>query len=202
MKNYLAVIAIVLCFVLLGVVTYTFIRVENIPKVVVVDNAVLLSHFNDAIVARRQLDDEKKKWEQNVKVMEDSVKAAFEVLKSSYNSAPQQKKVEMEKHLQKWNEEFNRYTRTVEDMSKQKETELMKPVLDRLNSYIKIWAKKNKVHAVIGTGNGGVILSANDQINVTDKILEELNKYYGNTQNLVVTKDTSKSTTAKNDLTK
>jgi len=179
---------------------YLFSELKGVPKIVVVDNAVLLSHFSDAIVARSQLAEEKEKWSQNVKVMEDSVKAAFEVLKNGYNSASQQKKTEMEKHLQKWNEEFNRYTRTVEDMSRQKEAELMKPVLDRLNSYIKIWAKKNNVDAVIGTGNGGVILSANDQINVTDKVLEELNRYYGNKQNVPVKQDTLKSTMSKDSI--
>ena len=179
---------------------YLFFEFKAVPKIVVVDNAVLLLLFNDAIVARSQLTEEKEKWSQNVKVMEDSVKAAFEVLKNGYNSASQQKKAEMEKHLQKWNEEFNRYTRTVEDMSRQKEAEIMKPVLDRLNSYIKIWAKKNNVDAVIGTGNGGVILSANDQINVTDKVLEELNRYYGNKQNVSVKQDTLKSTLSKDSI--
>lgn len=158
---------------------YLFFEFKAVPKIVVVDNAILLEHFNDAIIARKEFNDEKKKWEQNVKNLEDSVKAAFELMNATYNSSTIKKRAELEKNLQKWNDEFNQYSRTIDGLSKQKETELMKPVLERLNSYIKIWAKRNGVDAVLGTGNGGVILSANDQINVTDKILAELNKFYG-----------------------
>lgn len=188
MKNLFAFIIIVLLLVITSITGYLFVKVNNIDKIGVVDNAVLLSHFSDAIVAGRQFDEEKKRWQQNVTRIEDSVKVAFESMKQNYNEAkPEQKKL-LEQNLQKWNEEFSRYTRTVDKMSKEREKELMQPVLERLNSFVKVWAKRNGYQVVIGTGGGGVVLSAADQVNITDKIIEDLNKYYGNMQ-----KNTEKS---------
>lgn len=188
MKNIFAFIIIVLLLVITSIAGYLFVKVNNVAKIGVVDNAVLLSHFSDAIVAGRQFDEEKKRWQQNVTRIEDSVKVAFESMKQNYNEAkPEQKKL-LEQNLQKWNEEFSRYTRTVDKMSKEREKELMQPVLERLNSFVKVWAKRNGYQVVIGTGGGGVVLSAADQVNITDKIIEDLNKYYGNMQ-----KDTEKS---------
>jgi len=188
LKNIFAFIIIVLLLVITSIAGYLFVKVNNVAKIGVVDNAVLLSHFSDAIVAGRQFDEEKKRWQQNVTRIEDSVKVAFESMKQNYNEAkPEQKKL-LEQNLQKWNEEFSRYTRTVDKMSKEREKELMQPVLERLNSFVKVWAKRNGYQVVIGTGGGGVVLSAADQVNITDKIIEDLNKYYGNMQ-----KDTEKS---------
>jgi Skp family chaperone for outer membrane proteins len=164
----------VLLLVITSITGYLFVKVNNVAKIGVVDNAVLLSHFSDAIVAGRQFDEEKKRWQQNVTRIEDSVKVAFESMKQNYNEAkPEQKKL-LEQNLQKWNEEFSRYTRTVDKMSKEREKELMQPVLERLNSFVKVWAKRNGYQVVIGTGGGGVVLSAADQVNITDKIIEDL----------------------------
>lgn len=166
---------------ILGFNLYTFKKVNAIPKVCVVDNAVLLSQFSEGISARKNLEYEKKKWEMNVKTLEDSVKKAFEYMKNNYDKSNDKKRAEMQKNLHRWNEEFNNYTKAVDNMSRKKEEELLKPVIEQLNSFVKIWAKRNGYPIVIGTGNGGVILSAADYVNVTDQILEELNKHYGKT---------------------
>jgi hypothetical protein len=95
----------------------------------------------------------------------------------------------MEKRLQRWNEELTKYTRAVDDMTKQKENELLKPVIDRLNSYVRMWAGKHGFDIVIGTGNGGVILSAVEQVNITGRILDDLNKLYGKPQQPVASEN-------------
>lgn len=175
----LSVIALVVC---VAATVFTVFQVKTAPKIGVVDNTALLSNYADAIAARQQLDVEKKRWQDNIHSLEDSAKAAFEVMRGSYDKSPLVKRQEMEKRLQRWNEELARYTRAVDDMTKQKENELLKPVIDRLNSYVKMWAGKHGFDIVIGTGNGGVILSAVEQVNLTGRILDDLNKLYGKPQ--------------------
>jgi Skp family chaperone for outer membrane proteins len=183
----IAIIALAGCLSAIGL---GMINGRTIPKIGVVDNAVLLSNFADAIAARQQLDVEKKRWQDNIHSLEDSAKASFEAMRLNYDKASAARRQEMEKRLERWNTELTRYSRAVDDMTKQKENELLKPVVERLNSYVRMWATKRGFQIVIGTGNGGVILSATDQVNLTARILDDLNKYYGKPP-LPVSPDTS-----------
>ncbi len=54
----------------------------------------------------------------------------------------------------------------------------MAPVIERLNAFVNTWAKQNGFDIIIGSGNGGVILSTVEKYNVTDRILADLNKVY------------------------
>lgn len=177
LKFIITIISIVLFFVsILTAISFT--KSSNLPKIAVVDNNYLVSQFSEAIAARKAFEQQKQEWDKNIKTIQDTLDTIVKEMSTNYGKSSPQKKTEMESRLNHWNQEYRRYLKAVDQMSAKKEQELMTPVLEQLNSFVTNWAKRNGYDVVIGSGNGGVILSAKEQYNVTDKILVDLNKMY------------------------
>jgi Skp family chaperone for outer membrane proteins len=123
----------VLCLIALGLSGYVFITMLQQPKVGVVDNAILLANFSEAITARKQFDGEKAKWDENTKAMEDSIKAALNEMTQKYSVSSKAQRKEMEERLQRWNSEYGRYTKSIKNLTAQKEQDILVPVVQKVN---------------------------------------------------------------------
>lgn len=153
-------------------------KTNRLPKIAVINNDILVNQFSEAVAARKSLELQKHEWEKNIKTIQDTLDTIVKEMSSTYSNSSSQKKSEMESRLNHWNQEYRRYLKTVDQMSIKKEQELMTPVLNQLNSFVKTWAKRKGYDIVIGSGNGGVILSVEDQFDVTYQLISDLNSMY------------------------
>lgn len=153
-------------------------KTNRLPKIAVINNDILVNQFSEAVAARKSLELQKHEWEKNIKTIQDTLDTIVKEMSSTYSNSSSQKKSEMESRLNHWNQEYRRYLKTVDQMSIKKEQELMTPVLNQLNSFVKTWAKRKGYDIVIGSGNGGVILSVEDQFDVTYQLISDLNAMY------------------------
>ena len=174
-------LAILTLLVLLGLSIAVAAILHPTPRVVVVDNGIMMSQFSDAITARKQFELDKAKWDANLKILEDSIKSSVTYMTTNYDKATKPQRGEMERRLSRWNTEYTRYNQAIRDMKPQRERELMDPVLRRIDSFVGTWAKKHGYDMVLGTGSGGVLLAADPKWNVTAELVEDLNALYGKT---------------------
>lgn len=142
------------------------------------ETSVLITNFNQAISARKKFEEAQKEWDKNLKLINDSLMAAMEDLKHNYEKAPKPRQETMRRNLDKWNSDLNRYSGAVKQMSKEREKELMDPVLSSLNAYLKQWGEKRGYDMIFGTMTGGNILHARSAHNVTSTFLADLNEHY------------------------
>ena len=148
------------------------------PRVGVVDNNVLMSQFSEAIQAQKNLDALEAEWKANIKTIGDSLHSVMDSLSDRYAKANEADRKKMQDHLNHWNEEYSRYTGAVEKMRTLKQKEILTPVLEKVNGFVRNWASQHGYQILLGTGNGGVILSVAEAQNVTHEVLADLNKLY------------------------
>jgi outer membrane protein len=148
------------------------------PKIAYAETATLMTEFSEAIKARKQFEDQSREWNGNIKTLNDSLNAAMDKLKMEYEKASPARKEELRTLLQKRNEDLQRYTNAVKKMSDEKEKELMGPVIQKMNAYMKTWGKQHGYSLILGTTNGGNILQADARLDVTAALLQELNEHY------------------------
>lgn len=175
------ILLILMSVVLLAVTAVTMVLISGLrhtPKIAVVDNNYLVTQFSEAIAAQKEYAQQKLQWDNNLKTIQDSLDTIVKVMSTSFNKSSPAERSSLESRLNHWNQEYRRYLKTVDQMSVKKEQELMAPVIERLNAFVKTWAKQNGFDIIIGSGNGGVILSTTEQYNVTDRILSDLNMMY------------------------
>jgi len=165
--------------VVLGISIFCLVKVLTTPKIGVVDNSTLIANFSEAIAAKKKFDEQKAIWDNNLKTLGDSIKAAVNLMATEYDTASQKRKLELQKNLQKWNEQYANYSNAVGNMAKKREMELLQPVIDKINSFVKSWGTQHGYDIIYGTASGGVILTVSEKLNITDRILADLNKLYG-----------------------
>jgi outer membrane protein len=148
------------------------------PRIAYAETATLMTGFNEAIKARKQLEDQSKEWDGNIKTLNDSLNAAMDRLKSEYDKAPPARKNELRALLERRNEDLQRYTNAVKKMSDQKEKEVMGPVINEMNAFMKTWGKQHGYALILGTTNGGNILQADPELDVTANLLLDMNGHF------------------------
>ncbi len=57
-----------------------------------------------------------------------------------------------------------------------KQQELIQPVLDKINNVIKKVGDDDKFDLIFDISNGGIVYASENQIDLTDRVLAELNK--------------------------
>jgi outer membrane protein len=148
------------------------------PKMAYAETATLMTEFSEAIKAKKQFEAQSQEWDKNIKTLNDSLNAAMERLKSEYEKSSNVQKNELRALLQKRNEDLQRYTTAVKKMSEEKERELMGPVIQEMNAYMKTWGKQHGYAFILGATSGGNILQADPRLDVTTILLSDLNEHF------------------------
>lgn len=193
MKKYLPIWLLVLFGLLVaGAELY---RTATTPRIGIVDNSVVLTQFSEALEAKKELGAANAEWDRNIGVIKDSLQAIMDTLSAKYANAKEPERKKMQESLNRWNAEYNRYTAAVEKMRPEKQKEILTPVLEKVNAFVKNWAKQNGYQVVLGTGNGGVVLSVAEAFDVTSQVVSDLNKLYSRQSPVG---DSSKQVSARN----
>lgn len=148
------------------------------PKIGIVDNTVILAQFSEAIKARQSLEAQEAEWKKNLASIQDSLQAVMDTLTVKYPQAKEADRKSWQEKLNRWNSEYNRYMAAVEKARPEKQKEILNPVLEKVNGFVKNWARENGYEVILGTGNGGVVLSVSEAYNVSSQVVMELNKLY------------------------
>lgn len=153
------------------------------PKVGYAETSVLMSQFSESIKAQKAFEDDQKEWENNLKLINDSLNASMNRLKLGYEKAPKKDQETMRDNLEKWNDNLQRYKEAVKTMSEDREKELMEPVIGKLNEFLKQWGKQHGYDILFGATSGGNLLQANTAFDVTSQLLSDLNERYKDVPN-------------------
>jgi outer membrane protein len=150
------------------------------PKVGIVDNGRLMGQFGEAIRARRTLDSVKASMDANAKHLADSLDAAVTALKGGYEAGTVAEKQKLRAEVTEWNLKLANYRKSTQALYEAKEQELILPVLSKMTDFIQTWGKQRGYDAILGSGmQGGVVLMVEDGMDVTSKVLVDLNALYG-----------------------
>lgn len=148
------------------------------PKIAYVESSKVIDSFTEAIKARQKLEADVEQWEKELKMIEDSLNTATTELKNGYEKGSNEKKKELAENLDKWNRDYARYSRSVEQKKVAREQELMQPVIDKINKFMEIWGAQHGYRFVFGTMAGGNIVMADRKYDVTTKVIQDLNEHY------------------------
>lgn len=145
-------------------------------KVAYVNSQTLIQKYKGAIAAREKLTKETDEWKKNIKSLEDELTKMNQEIMAENNkwsaSVRKQKLAEFDKKQQ----DYNRYTRATQEKASKREQELIQPVFDELNVYVKDYGKDHGYRIIFGTVAGGNILYGEETADITDRFLEYVNK--------------------------
>jgi len=144
-----------------------------------INSQEILEKYKEAQDAQKLLQDLNKRWEDEAKSMQQELQTKLEELESQALLLSDERKKEKEAELQnldirlrnfqqeKWGNQGEVYAKNVE---------LMQPVIEKVNAAIKKVGVDEKFDYIFDTAKGGILHVSDSQVNLTNKVLEELNK--------------------------
>jgi outer membrane protein len=144
-----------------------------------IDSQKILEKYKEAQDAQKQLQDLNKRWEDEAKSMQQELQTKLEELESQALLLSDERKKEKQTELENLNIRLQQFQQ--EKWGNQgevfaKRAELMQPIIDKINVTIKKIGTDEKFDYVFDVVNGNILHVSATQPDLTDKVLEELNK--------------------------
>ena len=166
---------IILLFIGLGTMLYLHISNE---KIAYVDSTKLVNSYQGMIDARAQYQQKSTVWKANIDTLTMEVRKAI----ADYD----QNKATMTEKEKKINQELIRtkqkqladYQQALNEKAGLEDSQMTTKVLNEINTYLKKYGDKNGYKAILVATQYGNIAYADEGMDITEVILEGLNKQY------------------------
>ena len=143
-----------------------------------IDSAKILAEYKVVDDAKKTFDQQAGTWERERKVQEaelDSINAEYRSQELMLTEAMKREKKDLLRGKQSAYEEFVRSIWGPEGKLAQKNAELMKPIIDKVNTILERIGEAEKFTLILDAANGSVVY-ASPGADLTARVLEELNK--------------------------
>jgi Skp family chaperone for outer membrane proteins len=135
--------------------------------------------FSEANKVERELKAEDEKWQEQLKVLQDSVQATVDLMSKEFDGAQPTRKKELQDNLSAWNQRVNNFKHANMQRMEKLRNEKMQSVADKVNVYLDEHGKKHNYSIIFGTVAGGSILYGDkEKYDITQKIINGLNERY------------------------
>lgn len=117
-------------------------------------------------------------WKSKVDTLEIEYQRAVIRFNSDVNHLSPQKRAEQERYLQGLRDNLDSYLQATEQKAKEEDGKLTATVYNQVNALIEEYGKSKGYDAILGATSGGNVLYTRTDLDITDELLEELNKKY------------------------
>ena len=175
MNKYIGFTSVSISFVSLGFSIWLFF---STPKIAVMRSAIVIQKYEGMKEARRSFESKAGLWQANIDTLTFDFQREVNKFNSNYKKMSAAEKAEAQQSLSEQQKTLEQYKKAVYAKAKEAEEEYTAGALNQINSFIQEYAKVHGYSVVMGTTDAGNILYGADAIDITDAILEGLNKSY------------------------
>jgi len=149
-------------------------------KIGYVHSQKVLADYKEAQDAQTKLDEINRQWETEGMEMQQRLQQLREQYDAQSLLLSEAKKKEKQQEIEGLYLQLQKFQRDKWDPQAgeilKKQAELIQPILDKINEVIKKIGEDEKFDYIFDTANGGILHAGADQPDLTDRVLEELNK--------------------------
>lgn len=162
---------------------FSFFYFQSSTELVYVDVNKLLEGYNRTKIVKSEFESKAKTLNANV----DSLMSNWQNELKSYEkdrSAMTEKELELKQEiLSNKQQQINNYQQGIQKQIQEEDKKSTQTVVNDINDYIKEYGKKHKYKIIFGASGSGNIMYADDATDLTQEVLEGLNKDYGEKHN-------------------
>lgn len=151
--------------------------VFSAKKISYVDSGKLLNGYNAMVHARTEFESKKKTWEANIDSLTREVQESMvKYEKTAVSGSEKERQLSRELISNKQKQLYD-YQNAINQNAAQEEQRLTQSVLTTVNNYLLRYGKKHGYKMILVATNGNIAY-ADPSMDITDKIVEQLNKEY------------------------
>lgn len=149
-------------------------------KIGYIHSQKILADYKEAQDAQKKLDEIIRQWENEGLEMQQKLQQLREQYDAQSLLLSETKKKEKQQEVETLWMQLQKFQRDKFDPQSgevlKKQAELVQPIYDKINAVIKKIGDEEKFDYIFDTANGGILHAGTDQPDLTDRVLEELNK--------------------------
>jgi len=149
-------------------------------KIGYINSQKILATYKDAIDAQKKVDELNKQWEKEGLDMQKELQQLQDSFESQSLLLSESKKAEKAQEIQTLYLKIQQFQQEKwspgQGQIYRKQEEFMAPVLEKINGMIKKVGDELKFDYIFDTVAGNILYASEEQQDLTDKVLEELNK--------------------------
>jgi len=152
--------------------------VANSTKLAYVNVDRLMSEAKDVLEAKRIFDSESEEWKTEIETLQNELQQLASQFEKKKLILSEQGKKDAATTIASREEEYNRKVQEYfgeTGLAAVRNAELLSPILDRINSVIEEVSIDDNIDMVLDIASGNV-LYAKDHLDITDLVLDKLNK--------------------------
>jgi len=175
--TYILLSIIVLNIVFLIVVTAYLIS-NSKAKIAYVDAMRILKEYHGVVKVKDQLELETKTWRLNLDTLQSEIDAEIKMYSLERKSLSSSVRSQREHTIDDKKSKYFEYRKTIEELSRKKEKELLDRILVTLNQRVKKYAEENDLDVILSAGPQGNIAYVRENLDITGEMLELLNSEF------------------------
>lgn len=148
------------------------------PKVAYVRSADLIYGYEGMKEAQKNYEAKSKQWQSNIDTLSYDFEKAVNNYNTEFSKLSEKERKEKEKFLSQQEQNLSLYSKNLKEQAKTEESKMTEGVLNQINSFVEEYAKKQGYDLILGTNVSGNILYGAKYIDITEEVLEEINKNY------------------------
>jgi outer membrane protein len=170
-KTLTALLTLCVIFLLL----YTF--VFSSSKIAYVDSSKLLTGYKAMVEARAAFEKKQATWQSNIDTLTRDVQDAIKKYEKTAASGNETEKKLAKEIINGKQKQLYDYQAALRQNAGQEEQRLTQNVLATVNAYLLRYGKKQGYKLILIASNGNIAYASPD-MDITDKVVEDLNKEY------------------------
>lgn len=168
---------------LLGILTITICMVTFFvlypkPKLAYVDVNKLLQHYDRTEVDRKAFEKKAAILKANVDSLVTDWQNELKAYEKERASMTKKELALKQELLQNKQQQINNYQHAVQEQIEEEDQKMTQTVVNDINDFVKAYGRKEDHLIIFGAQGNGNIMYAHEGIDLTDEILEGLNKQY------------------------
>jgi len=162
-----------LCVIFLLLYTFVFSR----TRIAYVDSNKLLNGYKSMVEARKEFEKKQSAWQANIDTLTRDVQDAIKKYEKTAATGTEKERQMAKDLITGKQKQLYDYQNAIKQNAGQEEQRLTSGVLTTVNTFLDRYGKKNGYRMILIAANGNIAY-ADPSLDITDRVVEELNKEY------------------------
>ena len=163
---------------LLAIIVLSITMFTNNEKVVYVDSSRLLNNYKGMQAARAVYQQKANAWKANIDTLASEVQQQiFKYEKESPKMTAKERQLSQELIRNK-QKQFSDYQQAMKTQAQQEDAKMTSDVVIQINAYLKKYGESKGYNVILAATEYGNLAYADEGLDITDAVLEGLNKEY------------------------
>ncbi|MEL6557150.1 MAG: OmpH family outer membrane protein, partial [Bacteroidota bacterium] len=177
-KNLKLVWLGIVAILLLQITTFSIDFLKSEKEIVYIDNGKLLQEYQGMKDAQKVFQSKAESWKANIDTLASEVTRAIRDFEKESQTMSKKERQLAQELMKSKQLQLQNYQKAIQQQSAQEDAAATEKVLTSVNTFLKEYGEHKNYKIIMGANSSGNIIYAQEGLDITDEVIDALNKNY------------------------